>query len=91
MTSLFNLIEDPCKSMWNSSVKLLLGFLPKQTASIFKLKFSNFQISSRSSSFWSVTDQFLTATMAQAMIQGMVKVLGNPSTWIHPLPDNHGK
>ena len=22
MTSLFDLIEDPCKSMWNSSVKL---------------------------------------------------------------------
>ena len=51
----------------------------------------NFQNFSSFSCFWSFTDQCLTATMAQAMIQGMVKVLGNPSTWIHPLPDNHGK
>ena len=29
MASLFNLIGDPCKSMWNSPVELLLGLLPK--------------------------------------------------------------
>ena len=29
MTSLFNLIGDPGKSMWNSPVELLLGFLTK--------------------------------------------------------------
>ena len=29
MASLFNLIGDPCKSMWNSPVELLLGFLSK--------------------------------------------------------------
>ena len=44
MASLFNLIEDPCKSKWNSPVESLLGFLPKQTASIFNLKFSIFKI-----------------------------------------------
>ena len=36
MASLFNLIEDPCKSMWNSSVKLDLFSL-----AIFKVHFSS--------------------------------------------------
>ena len=34
MTSLFNLIGDPCKSMWNSSVKLDLF-----SSAIFKVHF----------------------------------------------------
>ena len=29
MASLLNLFEDPCKSMWSSSVESLLGYLPK--------------------------------------------------------------
>ena len=38
MASLFNLIEGPCKSMWNSSVKLDLF-----SSAIFKVHFfSNF-------------------------------------------------
>ena len=36
MTSLFNLIKDPCKSMWNSSVKLDLF-----SSAIFKVHFSS--------------------------------------------------
>ena len=35
MASLFNLFEDPCKSMWNSSVKLNLF-----SSAIFKVHFS---------------------------------------------------
>ena len=37
MASLFNLIEDPCKSMWNSSVKLDLF-----SSAIFKVLFSSY-------------------------------------------------
>ena len=37
MTSLFNLIEDPCKSMWNSSVELDLF-----SSAIFKVLFSSY-------------------------------------------------
>ena len=37
--SLFNLIEDPCKSMWSSSVELLLGLLPKTNSSHFDFLF----------------------------------------------------
>ena len=35
MTSLYNLIKDPCKSMWNSSVKLDLF-----SSAIFKVHLS---------------------------------------------------
>ena len=37
MASPFNLIEDPCKSMWNSSVKLDLF-----SYAIFKVLFSSY-------------------------------------------------
>ena len=37
MASLFNLIGDPCKSMWNSSVKLDLF-----SSAIFKVLFSSY-------------------------------------------------
>ena len=37
MASLFNLFEDPCKSMWNSSVKLDLF-----SSAIFKVLFSSY-------------------------------------------------
>ena len=36
MASLFNLFEDPCKPMWNSSVKLDLF-----SSAIFKVHFSS--------------------------------------------------
>ena len=37
MASLFNLIGDPCKSMWNSSMKLDLF-----SSAIFKVLFSSY-------------------------------------------------
>ena len=41
MASLFNLIGDPCKSMWNSPVELLLGFLSKINNSHLKILVPN--------------------------------------------------
>ena len=58
MASLFNLIEDPCKSMWNSSVKLDLF-----SSAIFKVHFLLHK-------FWIILDYCLVCVFCFNHVKG---------------------
>ena len=85
MASLFNLIEDPCKSKWNSSVKENL-FSSTILAMFFFFFFAFlFWIIYCLCLFFIELDYYFT------MSKDKVKILGSPATWVEDFPINHGK
>ena len=85
MASLFKLIGDPCKSMWNSPVELLLGFLSKINNSHLEIFVPNLL------NFFSNSVVFISFAMEEEDFQPPeICVVENETTWRMDLPENHG-
>ena len=80
ITSLFDLIEGPCKSIWSSPAEADLF-----SSAIFTcVCFDKFLYLCLFLSLWIFSSTF-------NMSKSRVKILGNPTTWVEDFPINHGK
>ena len=91
IASLFDLIEDPCKSMWNSSEEVQFSFDFICKCSKFSTIVFNLQNTARFGYFYFKFTMAGLDTGGEQFDVPEICVVGNPTTWKLDLPPNHGK